>query len=98
MMFMLGQTGPLDIILFFGGRNANNREAMAKLVKGARHLCEVWIVYADQRRPGRRVAWGSETRETGWISLPIPRTQVKVKTRQDGIAASEWAKTSYETM
>ena len=50
------QVGPLDILLFFDGRNPTSREAMAKVVKEARHLCEVWIVYDDQRRPGRRVA------------------------------------------
>ena len=70
---------------------------MAKLVKGARHLSEVWIVYADQKRPGRRVAWGSETRETGWISLAIPRTQVVVKSREDGTPAADWAPSTHHS-
>ena len=56
MKFMLGQIGPFDILLFFDGRDPNNRETMAKLVNRARHLSEVWIVYADEKRPGRRVA------------------------------------------
>ena len=97
MKFMSGQIGPFDVLLFFDGRNPNNREAMAKLVKGARHLCEVWIVYADQKRPGRRVAWGSETRETGWISLAIPRTQVPVKSREDGTPAADWAPSTHHS-
>ena len=97
MKFMLGQDGPLDVLLFFDGRNPNNRENMAKLVRGARHQVEVWIVYADQKRPGRRVAWGSRNRETGWISLPVPRTQVKVKSREDGTPAARWAPSTHNT-
>ena len=70
---------------------------MAKLVKCARHLCEVWIVYAVQKGPGRRVAWGSETRETGWISLPLPRTNISVKSRQEDSAAAAWAPSTHHS-
>ena len=95
--FMMGQTGPFDVLLFFDGRNAKNREVMAKLVKCARHLCEVWIVYAVQKGPGRRVAWGSETRETGWISLALPRTNISVKSRQEDSAAAAWAPSTHHS-
>ena len=88
MKFMLGQDGP---------HRRPPRENMAKLVRGARHQVEVWIVYADQKRPGRRVAWGSRNRETGWISLPVPRTQVKVKSREDGTPAARWAPSTHNT-
>ena len=69
---------------------------MLKHVDGTRHLCEVWIVYALQKRPGRWVAWASETREMGWISLPISRTMIATKARQDDVAAG-WAPTTHES-
>ena len=76
--FLTQQTGPYDILLFFGGRNAATREVISKLVKGTRHLCDVWIVYAlshraqggecrSDRRRGRR--GGSVSPSHGRISL-----------------------------
>ena len=97
MKFMMAQAGPFDILMFFDGRNPNNREKMAKLVKPARHQSELWIVYKDQDRRERQVAWGSQNRETAWISLPIPRTQFKVKSREDGTRAGDWATSTHST-
>ena len=70
---------------------------MARLAKGARYASELWIVYKDQNRPGRQVAWASQNRETAWISLPVPRTQVKVKSREDGTPAADWAPSTHNS-
>ena len=96
LRFMTQQTGPSDVLLFFDGRSASNRKTILKHVDSARHVCEVWIVYAPQKRAGRRVAWASESRETGWISLPISRTMIATKARQDDVAAG-WAPTTHES-
>ena len=98
MRFMMQQISPFDVLMFFDGRNPNNRETMAKLVKGARYQSELWIVYKDQNRPGRQVAWASQNRETAWISLPVPRTQVKVKSREDGMPAADWAPSTHNSV
>ena len=49
------------------------------------------------RNPSSWVAWGSQNRETAWISLPMPRTQVKVKSREDGTPAARWAPSTHNT-
>jgi len=94
--FMLRQTGPCDVLLFFDGRNANDRAAMATGVQSARNLCELWLTYRSTKRLGRRVAWASDSREIGWISLPVPRTSLAVKERGDG--TSEWAESTHDTV
>lgn len=95
LKFAVAQTGPCDILLFFDGRSAGNRKTILKHIEHARHLCEVWVVYAPQRRAGRRVAWASATREMGWISLPISRTKIATKARKDN--AAKWAPTTHES-
>ena len=44
---------------------------------------------------GSGVAWASENREVGWISLPVPRTSIAAKQR-DGDAA-HWAATTHSS-
>ena len=97
LKFMVTQTGPSDVLLFFDGRSASNRKAIMKHIETGRHLCELWIVYAPQKRPGRRVAWASETREMGWISLPIARTMIATKSRKDNDVAAAWAPSTHES-
>ena len=97
MRFMVTQTSPSDVLLFFDGRSASSRKIIMKHVEATRHLCELWIVYAPQKRPGRRVAWASETREMGWISLPIARTMIATKSRKDNEVAAAWAPTTHES-
>ena len=82
------QTGPADVLLYFDGRNVSDRKYLAGRVEGARNLCEVWLAYRSTKRLGRRVAWGSDSREIGWISLPVPRTALPVKERGD--ETSKW--------
>ena len=50
------------------------------------------------RNPSSWVAWGSQNRETAWISLPMPRTQVKVKSREDGMPAADWAPSAHNSV
>ena len=56
----------------------------------------MWVTYKCTRRLGRRVAWASDTREVGWISLPVPRTALAIKERGD--VAAGWAETTHDTV
>jgi len=94
--FMLRQTGPCDVILSFDGRNAADRSAMATNMQKARNLAELWVVFQSTKRLGRRVAWASDSREIGWISLPVPRTSLSVKERGDDTSA--WAESTHDTV
>ena len=96
MTFMSRQTGPCDIILAFDGRNVADRKKMCTAMESTRHCCELWIVYAPTKRMGRRVAWASDAREVGWISLPVPRTNIATKERGDDKAA--WAASTHDSV
>ena len=94
--FLARQTGNADVILSFDGRNLTDRKALAAGMSKARNSCELWVVYLPTRRLGRRVAWSSDTREVGWLSLPVPRTSVATKERSDEAAA--WAATTHSSV
>ena len=44
---------------------------------------------------GSGVAWASENREVGWISVPVPRTSTAAKQRDDD--AAQWAATTHSS-
>ena len=94
--FMQHQTGPCDVLLSFDGRNVADRAALAKSMQKTRHLCELWVTYKSTKRMGRRVAWAADSREMGWISLPVPRTQLAIKERGEDTA--EWAESTHDTV
>jgi hypothetical protein len=94
--FMSGQTGPCDLLLFFDGRNPEDRAAMAESVSKNRHICEIWILYQSTKRFGRRsVAWSSDNKEIMWISLPLPRVHVPTKEHTGEVA--KWAESTHST-
>ena len=94
--FMKAQTGPCDVLLCFDGRNKADRAALAASLEECRNLCELWLIYNSTKRLGRRVAWSSDTREVGWLSLPVPRTALAIKER-DGTTAG-WGETTHDTV
>jgi len=85
--------GPTDVILVFDGRNGSDRRVIAEEFEGFRNACDLWVLYEPLRRAGRKVAWGSDCREVGFLSLPVPRTSLALKTRKSKAAA--WAPTTY---
>ena len=94
--FLKTQKGPYDVILAFDGRNYEDRHVMEPVMRKLRYLCEVWLVYAPSKRLGKRaVAWASDTRETGWISLPMARTLIPTKVRQS--AAKDWSASTHDS-
>ncbi len=93
LKFMTSQTGPADVLLSFDGRNLANRKAMTPIMEQARHLSELWVVYDPTKRLGRRVAWASDSRETAWISLPVPRTAIPTKERSN--LPAKWADSTH---
>ena len=94
--FLKHQNGPYDVVLAFDGRHYDDRRVMEPVMRGLRHLCEVWVTYQPSKRLGKRaVAWASETREIGWISLPVSRTMIPAKTRL-GMAA-QWGASTHES-
>lgn len=94
--FLKDQRGPYDVILTLDGRNYDDRCSMEPVMRSMRNVCEIWVVYKASKRLGRRaVAWASDTREVGWISLPVPRTQIKTKAREN--EAKGWAASTHDS-
>ena len=81
--FMTCQTGPCDAILFFDDWHLAGRTSMATAAQSMRNMCELRLACKSTRRLGRRVAWASDSREVGWLSLPVLRTELTVKVRGD---------------
>ena len=96
LKFMTQQTGPCDVLLAFDGRNATDRTTVADAMAGTRNLCEIWVAYRSTKRLGRRVAWASDSKEIGWMSLPVPRTSLRVKERGEDTA--EWGESTHDTV
>ena len=94
--FMTHQTGPCDVLLAFDGRNATDRTTVADAMASTRNLCEIWVAYRSTKRLGRRVAWASDSKEIGWMSLPVPRTSLRVKERGEDTA--EWGESTHDTV
>ena len=94
--FMERQTGPADVLLYFDGRNMFDCKLF--VCNGgwrADSTCASCGAHTSQPL-GRRVAWGADSREIGWISLLIPRTALPVKER--GEPTSKWGETTHDTV
>ena len=94
--FMSSQTTSWDVLLSFDGRNIIDRKMMEPIMDKTRHVCELWIVYQPTKRLGRRVAWSSDNKEIGWLSLPVPRTNLVTKDRSGQVAAN-WAQSTHSS-
>lgn len=95
--FMSSQTSSCDLLLSFDGRNIADRKVIEPIVEKNRHVCELWVVYEPTKRPqGRRVAWASDNKEIGWMSLPVPRTSLTTKDRSGQVAA-QWAQSTHSS-
>ena len=93
--FMGRQMGPADVLLCFDGRSITCLRAIGRVMGSSRNLCEIWLRYKPIARGGSGVAWASENREVGWISLPVPRTSIAAKQRDDD--AAHWAATTHSS-
>ena len=90
MEYICSQRGPHDTLMVFDGRIAGQtRRDLSKKMEGTRNSTEVWIIYLESSRFGRRVAWSPTNRELGWISFPQPLVQIAAKERVG--VAKEWA-------
>ena len=89
--FMCAQNSPSDAKVWFDGRSREIRRRIEERLdeEQPRHLCEIWVVYQDSKKFGRRVPFASDTRETGWISFPVARNLLSVKNRKDFSGAGE---------
>ena len=54
--FMVGQTGPADVLVFCDGRSRTCRAKLEEMTKSMRHASEVWVVYKPSPRLGRKVS------------------------------------------
>ncbi len=94
--FLLKQRGPTDVLLCFDGRSVKCRKALSEgILEKARNACDIWIIFQGTSRVGRRVAWASDNREIGIISLPIPRTALATKSRSHEAAA--WSGSTHDS-
>ena len=87
--YMMAQQGPADVLVFSDGRSRAVRAELDKFFDKLRHPVEMWIVYRQSNRLGRKVAMASDTRETLYISLPSPRTNWPVAPRGKHNAVGE---------
>ena len=87
--FLLAQTGPADILVLMDGRSKSWRRELDKLAERARHLTEVWLVYQNTPRLGRKVSFGSDNREVALLSMPVSRTMLPCKDRKEYVGAGE---------
>ena len=81
--WVMERRGPCDTLLLFDGRSASIREMMEKKMKTARNVSEIWIMYEPSMKEsgGTKGVFGSRNREMGWVSLPVPSTEVPVGQR-----------------
>jgi len=90
MDYICAQNGPFDTLMVFDGRiGGQTRRDLSKKMDMSRNSTEIWIVYLESCRFGRRAAWSQANRELGWLSFPVPLVQIPAKTR-DGNAKA-WA-------
>ena len=87
--YMMAQQGPADVLVFSDGRSRAVRAELDKFFDRLRHPVEMWVVYRQSNRLGRKVAMASDTRETLCISLPSPRTNWPVAARSRYNAVGE---------
>ena len=93
--WLLERRGPCDTILVFDGRSSSIREMMERKMKKARHVSELWLVYTPKKEAGqRKVLFGSRNREVGWVSFPVPRTNIPTKDRKTW---NEWESSTYSS-
>ena len=81
LSWLSSQNAPCDTTMAFDGRSRSCRKAIELVMEKRRHFCELWVVYAPTRRMGRKVFFASDNKETCGVSLPLPRTQLAVKSR-----------------
>jgi hypothetical protein len=79
--FMLGHSGPIDVLLICDGRSRTCHSKLESLLESARHLSEIWVVYTPTPRLGRKVTCGSDNREIALVSLPVARSRGRVHKR-----------------
>ena len=87
--FMVGQTGPADVLVFCDGRSRTCRAKLEEMTKSMRRPSEVWVVYKPSPRLGRKVTFASDNREVLLVSLPVPRVLLPVKERREFAGAGE---------
>ena len=79
--YMVTHTGPADVLLACDGRSRQRRLSLEKALVDARHVSELWLVYAPSARLGRKVSFASDNKEVLLLSTPVNRTQLATKAR-----------------
>jgi hypothetical protein len=83
------------MLVFFDGRSRHWRRELEKLTDKARQLTELWLIFQQTPRLGRKVCFGSDNREIAFLSLPVSRTLLPCKERKEYVAAGE--KSTHDT-
>ena len=93
--FITEQSALCDVLLFGDGRSRKTRRIVENSVEACRHVSELWLVYMPTARLGRRVHFGSDNKETIHVSMPVPRTQLKVQRRHGRAGETSTFSTTY---
>jgi hypothetical protein len=83
LSWLVGMTGPSDVIMLMDGRSRACRRKLEKVAGELRHLHEAWLVYKPTKRLGRRVAFGADNKEMVLVSLPVSRASLTITPRDD---------------
>ena len=87
--FMVGQTGPADVLVFCDGRSRSCRAKLEEMTQSTRRLTEVWVVYTPSPRLGRTVSFASDNREVILVSMPVAMSELPVRDRRVFAGAGE---------
>lgn len=96
--WMLEQKGASDILIFADGRSRKARRVLEDALEKRQHVVEFWVLYSGGSSricPGRNVSFGAANKEVILVALPCPRTQLRVKRREELFAACGEASTHW---
>eukprot|EP00974_Lingulodinium_polyedra_P133240 11224838-Lingulodinium_polyedra.AAC.1 len=58
-----------------------DRKFLAAHLEKTRNSCDCWIAYLSMKRLGKRLAWASDNREIGRVSLSVACAALTIKAR-----------------
>ena len=90
LSWVCGMTGTSDVILLADGRAKKWRRVLEDKFLTARNCHETWVVYKPFKNIGsRKLAFGSDHKETLLVSLPVRRNHLRAAKRTQFTSAGE---------
>ena len=83
---------PFDLLILCDGRDRQVRRKLEDAIEAMPHVCEFWVVFSGNGRvsgAGRNVSFAASNRETIYVALPVPRTNLTKEDRDHFNACGE---------